>query len=62
MSRNQSSIRFLPKYGFRIFCAAKILATPGSTYLSPFAVTHQAWSIRASLCPPYVGLCSTGKS
>ena len=26
MSRSQSSIRFLPKYGLRAFCPAKILA------------------------------------
>jgi hypothetical protein len=37
MSRNQSSIRFLPKYVSRTFCAAKILATTGSTYLFRFA-------------------------
>jgi hypothetical protein len=30
MSRSQLSIRFLPKYGLRAFCAAKILAIPAA--------------------------------
>jgi hypothetical protein len=30
MSRSQSSIRFLRKYGLRAFCVAKILAIPAA--------------------------------
>jgi hypothetical protein len=30
MSRNQSSIRFLPKYALPAFCAAEILACPAA--------------------------------
>jgi hypothetical protein len=61
MSRSQSSIRFLPKYRLRAFCAAKILAIP-ATLIFLRSVTHQAWSILASLSQPYVGLRSTGRS
>jgi hypothetical protein len=60
MSRSLLSIRFLLRYGLRVFHAAKILASPAARIFRSCAAPGLVDP--RSLSHPYVGLCSTAKS